>query len=73
MDISKDDGIYDVMNKGILLSSGEIIGILNADDEYKRCSKLAKEYFSAKKIDFLFGSVKKDRFIVGFHQKKINC
>ena len=43
----KDDGIYDAMNKGILLSSGKIIGILNADDEYtKDAVKLAKEYFS---------------------------
>jgi len=69
----KDDGIYDAMNKGILLSSGKIIGILNADDEYtKDAVKLAKEYFSTKKIDFLFGSVKKDRLLSGFHQKKIN-
>ena len=29
-----DQGIYDAMNKGIRNSSGEIIGILNADDMY---------------------------------------
>lgn len=29
-----DDGIYDAMNKGLSISSGEIIGILNADDFY---------------------------------------
>ena len=31
----KDQGIYDAMNKGINVASGNVIGILNADDVYK--------------------------------------
>ncbi len=30
----KDAGIYDAMNKGILRATGELVGILNADDLY---------------------------------------
>ena len=29
-----DDGIYDGMNKGLRLATGDVVGILNADDQY---------------------------------------
>jgi glycosyltransferase involved in cell wall biosynthesis len=37
----KDGGIYDAMNKGIALATGEVIGILNSDDIYPDPSVLS--------------------------------
>ena len=38
----KDKGIYDAMNKGIALASGDVIGILNSDDVYTSGSVISK-------------------------------
>ena len=58
--ISKNDkGLYDAMNKGIDVSTGDIIGILNSDDIfYKDALLYARNYFQEhENIDFLFGTV----------------
>lgn len=38
----KDKGIYDAMNKGLKLATGDIIGILNSDDMYASNQVLSK-------------------------------
>ena len=68
----KDEGIYDAINKGIKISKGEVIGILNADDYYyKDTLSIAHRYFKNNKIDYLFGSVVKERLMHGFWPNKI--
>ena len=37
-----DRGVYDAMNKGIALASGEWIHLLNSDDHYMQCDVLAE-------------------------------
>ena len=37
----KDNGIYDAMNKGIKMASGDIIGIINSDDVFARSDALS--------------------------------
>jgi len=68
-----DQNMWDAINKGIKHSKGKIIGILNSDDIlYPNGLKIIKDYFYKKKIDFLFGSVKKKKIYSGFSPQKIN-
>jgi len=55
----KDDGIYDAINKGILLATGDIIAILHADDFYTNenvISSIANE-FNQKNVDAVYGDL----------------
>lgn len=55
----KDKGIYDAMNKGISLATGDIIGILNSDDFFTSndiLETIAKT-FSENDIDAIYGDV----------------
>ena len=52
----KDHGIYDAMNKGIRSATGDIIGLLNADDFYDLTTieKIVQSYLETK-ADVFFG------------------
>jgi glycosyltransferase involved in cell wall biosynthesis len=68
-----DKGLYDAMNKGIEVSTGDIIGILNSDDiYYSDALRTVNNYFSQKEnLDFLFGTVQKHKIMHGYHPEKI--
>ncbi len=54
-----DHGIYDAMNKGISLATGDVIGILNSDDFYAHSHVLEKvaRVFEDESIDTCYGDL----------------
>lgn len=54
-----DKGIYDAMNKGIKMATGDIIGILNSDDFYTADDALQRiaEAFEHNDIDATYGDI----------------
>ncbi|MDP5171928.1 MAG: glycosyltransferase [Bacteroidia bacterium] len=54
-----DKGLYDAMNKGIALATGDIIGMLNADDFYAHPNILSKvvEAMKTTSSEALFGDL----------------
>ena len=69
-----DLGNYDAINKGLSLCTGDLIGIVNADDILLQdaTSILIKYYKNYTDADFYFGSVKKHwGTISGYYPKKI--
>ena len=55
-----DKGLYDAMNKGIDMASGDIIGILNSDDFYERddvIEAVVGAFLRDPALDILFGDV----------------
>lgn len=52
-----DHGIYDAMNKGVRLSTGQVIGFLNADDVYAHSHVIADVVAAMQRdeVDAVFG------------------
>lgn len=55
----KDNGIYDAMNKGVQLATGDVVAFLNADDLYKDADVLAQvaQVMQTEKLDALYGDI----------------
>ncbi|OUS09152.1 hypothetical protein A9Q96_00290 [Rhodobacterales bacterium 52_120_T64] len=53
----KDAGIYDAMNKGLSLFSGDAFGFLNSDDRYSHPNVLSKVVESLNTADIVSGHI----------------
>lgn len=54
----KDNGLYDAMNKGIKLSKGSIIGIINSDDYYMSDTvEKVVNVVNKHNVDIVYGNV----------------
>jgi glycosyltransferase involved in cell wall biosynthesis len=54
-----DNGLYDAMNKGIALASGDVIGILNSDDMYSSCNVISDVVcmFEKQEVEAVYGDL----------------
>lgn len=55
----KDNGIYDAMNKGIKMSTGEVVGILNSDDFFTTNDviNVVNDTFEKYNPDAIYGDI----------------
>lgn len=57
----KDKGMYDAMNKGIKMATGDVVGIINSDDFYHRSDiirKVAEAFDADSTIEAVYGDVR---------------
>lgn len=54
-----DKGLYDAMNKGMRMATGDVVGILNSDDFYtgKEVLQRVAEVFQEGNVDAVYGDV----------------
>ena len=55
----KDNGIYDAMNKGIRMATGDVVGILNSDDYFTANDVVERmvSTFTDAEIDAVYGDI----------------
>jgi len=55
----KDNGLYDALNKGIQAASGDVVGILHADDFFASAQVLSRvtEVFKDSSVDACYGDL----------------
>ena len=57
----KDNGLYDGMNKGIKMASGDVVGIINSDDFYHRndiIQYIASHFIEDKNLQATFADIR---------------
>ncbi len=55
----KDNGIYDAMNKGIKMSSGDMVGIINSDDYYEPDALLTvADTYASQPFDLFYADIR---------------
>ncbi len=59
VEVSRDRGVYDGMNQGFALATGDIVGFLNSDDYYAEPNVLqaVRDTFAATDCDIVYGDI----------------
>lgn len=54
----KDNGMYDAMNKGISMASGDVVGMINSDDFYELCAiEEVNKLYEKEKFDLFWSDI----------------